>query len=214
MESKYPKVEPDFLRVGRLPYFALYEVVEFLFGLEIDFLKTRGGWVDQYHILASKTHWELMDWILRDMKVGRLKEIPGADPKNTCFAASEIGKWLIGRKVIQWLVKQGIQVPVETMKFFNFEPPVRPSDNQNNKTAHPAPTTKKAQRIALKSKTHAIYKKLQGRRSQFTYKDILVHPDWSYALKDAGYDEDYQLPIRTLQNWLSDFRKADDLTSH
>jgi hypothetical protein len=124
MEGKYPKVEIDFLRVGRLPYLALYEVAEFLFGLDIDFLKTRGSWVDQYHILASKTHWELMDWILRDMKAGRLKEIPGRNSKNTTFNASDILNWLIDRKIIQWLIERGIQVPEETMKYFNFETPV------------------------------------------------------------------------------------------
>jgi len=209
MESKYPKVEIDFLRIGRLPYFALYEIMEFLFGLEIDFLKTRGGWVDQYHLQVSKTHGELMDWIFRDMKVGRLKEIPGADPKNTTFRASEILKWLIDRKIIQWIVDQGIQVPLETMKFFDFKPPVSPSDGGNKKTGHPAPTTPKAKSMALKQEAHAIYKSIRAQQGRVFAIDILGHSAWWAALVKSGYKGDYELNMKRLQKWVGDFRKLE-----
>jgi hypothetical protein len=213
MESKYPKVKNDWERLSRLPYFTSYEIVEFLFGLECDFLKTPPGQhEDQYHIQASLIHWKLWDWILRDMQTGILNEIPAMDSQNTCFAASEIKKWLIDRKIIHWLVDQGIRVPVDTMKYFNFETPVGFSDPQNKMNAHPAPTTELSKRKPLKSKAFAIYKKLKVKGERFIFNDILNHPDWADALEDSGYKRKYKLPPKTMKNWLTEFRKSENPT--
>ena len=212
MENKHPEVKIDWERLVHLPYFPIDEIMEFLFGLEIDFLKAKAGeHKDQYHLKASLTFWKLLDWILRDMQMGKLKDLSGVDSQNTCFVASEILEWLIDRKIIQWLIDKGIQVPVETMKYFNFETPASSSGPQNKKPAHPAPTTGKAARSALKSKARMIYKKLQNKDRQFTYKDILNHPDWPEALEDSAHKG--ELPKKTLQNWITEFRKADNSTS-
>ena len=90
---------------------------------------------------------------------------------------------------------------------FIFRSP-NPLKNKIRPRAHPAPTTKRARDKSLEIKIYNICKIFVKKNKRYpTYKEILTHSNLPEAIEDSGHENGYEIPTRTVSNWLTEFRK-------
>jgi len=159
----------------------------------------------------------------RAISLGDLKVVfPGLKFYWHSLDKNKVFLWLHHKGILKWLEDQGLEIDDDVKEAVEkaalaekSEPPqaeanTPPAKSVKNKPpkAHPAPTTKRAKDIALKGKCRSIYNELVKKGSPFTYQDILNHTDFQVAIEDSGHNKHYNLPPKTLQNWLADFKKT------
>ena len=172
--------------------------------------------VTDWQIAGKKARYKLEEILERSWRT-----IPGLGWKGELwwvYEAKSFVPWLKREfKIMDWLEKQNCRIPNGLESFLAEWKPLtieaaataEPVKSEKNITpkAHPAPTTKTAKDKALKAKLRLIYNLLDKKEIPPTYKHILEHPDYKFAIEESGHESSYILPDKTLQNWLTEFRK-------
>ena len=172
-------------------------------------------WRLRYEIKLDIEGWHISALQAREKLRGILMSHGGIDEESGIslgknghleFTVKYFAPWLLRFNILKWLEDEGCKIPEGLREFLkDLETLIR---KKAGRQASPAPTTGRAKTVALKAKARSIYNKLKSRPKSFTYNDILNHSDWPDALEDSGYNRSHTIPVGTVQNWLTNFRKS------
>jgi len=196
-------------QVGILPAWSIPNVVRIIFG------ERYKEWSESPAGLIVTKFLELIKTNVSSGKLKPLHTLPSENINEWEFRPIDIIKFIASGSFESW--RQSNRVDILEWVSIIFEKIVADDLQENQEVDKPAtiqteselqnPTGKQTPHDLLRPKAYKIYKKLKKKREPFTYKDILQHSDWRDALEDSGFPREHEFPVKTLQNWLTKFRK-------